>query len=588
MHITLLKCITRARVHYRIAFAVALACLIVIPHPIFAADRVLSYRKFLDEVAAETDSVYHLTHAVIRYNPDTDRRFSTVDDAVGSTAVDFPLVIDKAIRLAHVRFEGTARLRHIRFLKKLHFETVGGDLWLTFDSCAFLSDVELSNVEPWIYIKDSQFHGNISHFNQRDPVKLKIVGCKFLATAQPAAGDSAKGSNYRLSGAGFNQLGGYFEVWDTVFPWTSDRDQVILWGDHGVVSILRNTFDIPLILGAKVSSGFDFYDNQINKLVSFEHLLFSPDVAVAPWEQFAGHKLAIGGGPNNPDFYQASSDTELLETTRYTLLKAAYSKLLNIYSSFGDNQSYNGCYVELKNLETRRLRLILESDPDFTVLFRYLLNVFLKLFSNYGTSPALALVFSLKVILAFAVVYVFVPNAWPTSSRDRLLSRLRQVVMLFRRREGFIVSFKSNTSTVDYLQDYQAFLADLNAAPNQIPTIFRAVAPRIYSLALAGEHARKWVDEFLNVLQSPWSSMPRSKQAIVSLITTLYVICYLLWHLLLRILDAFMVSLNAFSTLGFGGIPFQGVARYLVVCEGLVGWLMLTIFSVSLIGQLLR
>ena len=82
--------------------------------------------------------------------------------------------------------------------------------------------------------------------------------------------------------------------------------------------------------------------------------------------------------------------------------------------------------------------------------------------------------------------------------------------------------------------------------------------------------------------------MPRSKQAMVSLLTTLYVICYLLWHLLLRILDAFMVSLNAFSTLGFGGIPFQGVGRYLVVCEGLVGWLMLTIFSVSLIGQLLR
>ena len=67
-------------------------------------------------------------------------------------------------------------------------------------------------------------------------------------------------------------------------------------------------------------------------------------------------------------------------------------------------------------------------------------------------------------------------------------------------------------------------------------------------------------------------------------------LCYILPTLapVLRILDAFMVSLNAFSTLGFGGIPFQGVARYLVVCEGLVGWLMLTIFSVSLIGQLLR
>ena len=181
----ILRCVTRVRIHHHTAFAVALACLIVIPHPIFAADRVLSYRQFLDEVAAEMDSVYHLSHAVIRYNPDTDRRFSTIDDAVGSTAVDFPRVIDKAIRLAHVRFEGTARLRHIRFLKKLHFETVGGDLWLTFDSCTFLGDVELANVEPWIYIKDSQFHGNISHFNQRDPVKLKFVGCELWRQRNP-------------------------------------------------------------------------------------------------------------------------------------------------------------------------------------------------------------------------------------------------------------------------------------------------------------------------------------------------------------------------------------------------------------------
>ena len=159
--------------------------------------------------------------------------------------------------------------------------------------------------------------------------------------------------------------------------------------------------------------------------------------------------------------------------------------------------------MELKNLETRRLRLILASDPDFTVLFRYLLNVFLELFSNYGTSPALALVFSLKVILAFAIVYVFVPNASPTSSRDRLFSRLRQILMLFRRREGLIASFRSNTSTVDHLQDYQAFLADLNAAPNQIPTIFRTLAPRIYSVALAVGRFSKWAHGFLNVLKSP-------------------------------------------------------------------------------------
>jgi hypothetical protein len=578
----------QAMAHKHTTIATAFIGVFLSIHPVYAGDRILSYRQFVEEMVAETDSVYQLTNAVIRLDPDTDHHFSTTAGSQVSGAAPSPLVIDKAVRLTHVRFEGSAYFRNLRFHKKLSLESVSGDPWLTFDSCDFFADVVLSNVEPWIYFKNSRFHRNISHFNRRHPVKLKIVGSDFLPSKFADAGEQSHGDNYRLTAAGFNQVGSYFEVWNTAFPWTSDRDKVILWGDHGVVSILGNTFDIPLILGAKIASGFDFYDNQINKLVSFEHLLFSTDVAVAPWEQFAGHKLAIGGGPNNPHFYQARSDEELLETTRYTLLKAAYSRLLNIYSSFGDNQSYNGCYVELKNLETRRLLLILEGDADFTVLFRYLLNVFLKLFSNYGTSPALALVFSLKVIFAFTVVYFFVPNSWPTSGRDQLLLQLRRIITLFRRREGVMVSLQNEVSVEHHLKDYQAFLSELHTSRDQIPTFFRVLAPQIYLLALVGERARQWVYGHLDIFQAPWFSMTRSKQTIFSVLLALYIASYLLGHLLLRILDAFIVSLNAFSTLGFGGIPFHGVARYVVVCEGLVGWLMLTIFSVSLIGQLLR
>jgi len=39
--------------------------------------------------------------------------------------------------------------------------------------------------------------------------------------------------------------------------------------------------------------------------------------------------------------------------------------------------------------------------------------------------------------------------------------------------------------------------------------------------------------------------------------------------------------------LGYGGISARGISRYLVVVEGLIGWFLLTIFGVSLIGQVL-
>ena len=38
----------------------------------------------------------------------------------------------------------------------------------------------------------------------------------------------------------------------------------------------------------------------------------------------------------------------------------------------------------------------------------------------------------------------------------------------------------------------------------------------------------------------------------------------------------------------FGEIPIKGLPRYLAIIQGFIGWFMLTIFSVSLISQLLN
>ncbi|MGB0807286.1 MAG: potassium channel family protein [Salibacteraceae bacterium] len=55
----------------------------------------------------------------------------------------------------------------------------------------------------------------------------------------------------------------------------------------------------------------------------------------------------------------------------------------------------------------------------------------------------------------------------------------------------------------------------------------------------------------------------------------------------INFLNALTLSLNAFTTLGFGDIPTHGAARYITIIQGFIGWFMLTIFSVSLISQVL-
>jgi hypothetical protein len=57
---------------------------------------------------------------------------------------------------------------------------------------------------------------------------------------------------------------------------------------------------------------------------------------------------------------------------------------------------------------------------------------------------------------------------------------------------------------------------------------------------------------------------------------------------IIKILNALMLSLNVFSTLGFGDIPVKGFAKYLTVVEGFIGWFLLSIFSVALISQIIQ
>ena len=65
------------------------------------------------------------------------------------------------------------------------------------------------------------------------------------------------------------------------------------------------------------------------------------------------------------------------------------------------------------------------------------------------------------------------------------------------------------------------------------------------------------------------------------------IIPLLIGILLLSLLNALTLSLNAFVTLGFGTIPTTGVPRYLCIVQGFLGWFLLSIFTVALINQVL-
>jgi hypothetical protein len=90
------------------------------------------------------------------------------------------------------------------------------------------------------------------------------------------------------------------------------------------------------------------------------------------------------------------------------------------------------------------------------------------------------------------------------------------------------------------------------------------------------------------VLKGTWEDLPTGQKARKSFLLVGVFLIALVYDLLIKVLNALMLSINTFTTLGFGEIPIKGLPRYLAIIQGFIGWFMLTIFSVSLISQLLN
>ena len=90
------------------------------------------------------------------------------------------------------------------------------------------------------------------------------------------------------------------------------------------------------------------------------------------------------------------------------------------------------------------------------------------------------------------------------------------------------------------------------------------------------------------ILQGKWVDLTTPRKVYVGIVVGFSVLFYLSYLILVRLLNSLMLSVNAFSTLGFGNIPVQGGARYIAILEGFIGWFLLSIFSVALISQILQ
>ncbi len=575
-----------------------------------------SYTEFIELVQEEKDTVFRLSNALIKFNPKTDQRYKDAFRGKGEPLYNpmEKIVIEKRIELDNVQF-----------LARIYNE--GNDGWIdgVLKDIHFKRDVILTEVQS-LNVGSCIFDGIFD---------LDVLNC------EPEGLDVFTSSYLSIRGSSFKKFyifkncfqstdnTGYVAIQNNVFNGIGQRptfnlgiyntsslqlrDNII--NSNSVISLnfelQGNRFDITgnqfnsesvSLSYEKLSTRVNFTGNEFSSNIIFytDQLNSKDDI---DWHQLKDRLIATS-------FYTYSRETINTLYWRLDSLKRAQVKQQYIDSARYHNKSYfvneiglkgmfydyyksrydtetaNDVYLELKDFETKRMQVRYQQDPNFKTYFTWKVNQFLKVFSAYGTQPARAIIFSLYVIIFFALIYLFFPNSWDKHGRKRIMDRYRFFTKYMNRNAGIHEVYLEEQQ--DEILESEDFKTYMKNAEKHIPKFFMATAMPLYKWSVSGTRLSAAFLKRIDIMQGTWSELPATQRLWKSILLIGAFIIAIIYDLIIKILNALMLSINTFTTLGFGEIPIKGLPRYLAIIQGFIGWFMLTIFSVSLISQLLN
>jgi len=378
----------------------------------------------------------------------------------------------------------------------------------------------------------------------------------------------------------FSSFGGSGQIKKCVFK----RISSLQYFQPKTVTIEDNVFEEFVLFQSVPNAEASYIDwsQWIGKFIPFSHFAFNPDGFDMSNLEKSSQEIIYGKAAIS----QYQDSIRSANKTAYNNLRKELAQFYNGYKLNHDTENANLVYVEMKNLETQRLAYLYNTDPSFDRFFTWKINQFLQIFSAYGTRPSRAIIFSVYVILAFALVYLFFPNYWDSHGKNRIMDRYRFFLKYVNKDSGMHeVYLDEKQPELLASEDFKIYLQEQGKTA---PKFFMATALPLYRWSVAGTKTFSWMLSKVDVLKGKWSDTEDSKKSGKSILLIGAFLIALLYDIFIKVLNALMLSINTFTTLGFGEIPIKGLPRYLAIIQGFIGWFMLTIFSVSLISQLLN
>jgi len=359
----------------------------------------------------------------------------------------------------------------------------------------------------------------------------------------------------------------------------------LLFSDFETLVIRNSVFLIPVIIQSKEITEF-WCSHSIFDRITFEYFP-EPLTFVCQWSVLKGVLANDSEGDDYLSLSQFDAWSNALDDVEaYDELMSKYKALHEIYKSRGDMVSANGSYLEMKDVETKRLLYIYNTAGGINNYFKYKLNVFLGYVADYGTNPVKCIIYAIYVIFLFALFYLLFYSKWDNINHKFMLKRGLSFIHFFKGEQKRDELYTDNYK--EHIYSFDEFKKNIQEAKGQIPFFFFLFLRPVYWTANTKIRINEWFYNRLDFTRKSWASLNKKQKASYGTFYFIALLFYGLYLLIIKFLTAFVISFNSFSSLGFGSLNLTGVTRYLAMVEGFIGWLLLSVFSISLFSQIIQ
>lgn len=510
-------------------------------------------------------------------------------DAYGNFTVEGRNMLSNGqpmIYLKDISFIGNPTITNLHLPAKLLFDNCSLNGYWKFDQCSFQGSISFINSDiRYIWFNTCQVSSAV--FNTVNTEMIYFEHCIFRRENQDTTAYLPLLTVYYSQGSDNSLL----QLSNCTFESVCKQDYVNLTENtFGFLNLIHNEFGPFISLYAlNITRKMTAEQNTFHDKVDCLSLTFPDHNFWLDWGQLTGRvvvkETTLGKFvPESYTFYDADREEELEDQLNFNKLMSAYSNFYFAYKQNLDFESANRCYIEMKNLETRKLEHIYRAHPGFQSFFSWKMNVLLYHFCDYGTNPVKAVKYSIYVMLIFSAFYFIFPNNWTTLTNRHIMGRLVTILKIVHDKGTASVLIDTERNSREY-QEYCNFSEQYK---EQLPKTYLWIVRPLFWISFSNYFLKLRMLQSMDKVNHNLQDSIRTNRLAAKTYAAAWILIYLVTAISIKALNAFVLSLNAYTTLGFGDIKGSGLSRYLVVIQGFIGYFLLTIFSVTLLNQLLQ